>query len=296
MQINIYRWNLLFTPMGHSVKLVWADKSKQCLAKGQLYVSIEFFWNTLLKDALSKVLILKTIGGDVTSHKSSCFLITNSGVFVNFAVILINICVKRCKILLGASLILFDVLNIWTQGLSTLLIIRWSFLFGPFSLSVCLSYWCCSSAKPLPVSCFFSVSLSLFLCVYSSLFCLFLSSAVCLWPSLMSTPWWSTGASLGKVSPPYCRTATVQLTRWLLSLSFFFPSWPSLLLPSSLLIHSGSLHSTACFILPWLTLVITGPSLDLNVWTQSYRSTFEQCLWYCTPFSEHSQERVIDYQ
>ncbi len=89
-------------------------------------------------------------------------------------------------------------------------------------LSVCLSYWCCSSAKPLPVSCFFFyLCVCLFLCVYSSLFCLL--SAVCLWPSLMSTPWWPTGASLGKVSHPYCRTATVQLTWWLLSLSFFFP-------------------------------------------------------------------------
>lgn len=159
--------------------------------------------------------------------------------------------------MLGASLILFDltwsvVLNIWTRGLSTLLIIRWSFfLFGPFSLFVCLSYWCCSSANHSQYLVSFSVSLSLFLCVCVFLSFLSLSFFRCLsLTSLMSTPWWSTGASLGKVSPPYSRTATVQLTRWLLSLSFFFPSRQSLLFPSSLLIHSGSLHSTACFILP----------------------------------------------
>ncbi len=91
-------------------------------------------------------------------------------------------------------------------------------------LSVCLSlilmlFLC--QATPSILFLFLSLCLSFSVCVYSSLFCLL--SAVCLWPSLMSTPWWPTGASLGKVCHPYCRTATVQLTWWLLSLSFFFP-------------------------------------------------------------------------
>ncbi len=79
--------------------------------------------------------------------------------------------------------------------------------------------------------------------------------------------------------------------------SLFLSSSLPTILPSSLLICSGSLHSTACFILPWLTLVLIGPSVDLNNWTQSYRRdhTFAHCLWYCTTLSKHSKERVIDY-
>lgn len=85
------------------------------MAKGQLYVSIELFWNRLLKDALSKVSILTIVGGDVVSHKSSCFLMTNSGEFVSRDQFCNNLnyhmCQKSyymCKTLLGASLILFD--------------------------------------------------------------------------------------------------------------------------------------------------------------------------------------------
>lgn len=199
---------------------------------------------------------------------------TNSRIFINCDQLCNNFICQKCKTLLSVSLIPVD-LVCTLQYLNT-------GAFNSFNHSLrffCLVLFLCLSVShidvvPLPshsqylVS--FSVSLSIFLCVYSSL-------AVCLWPSLMSTPWWSTGASLGKVSPPYCRTATVQLTRWLLSLSFFFPSRP--ILPCSLLIRSGSLHSTACFILPWLTLVLTGPSVDLNDWTQSYWSdhTFTHC-------------------
>lgn len=144
----------------------------------------------------------------------------------------------------------------YLNGISTVWIIH-CFFFGSF---LCLSFILMSFlCQATPSILFLFLSISLFLCVFLS-FCLFLSSAV--WLSLMSTPWWSTGASPGKV-PPSLLSHGYRSALAMASLSFFLfplPTIPPFLFYSSPLVLSIPLPVLFC---RDLYRFWTGPSVGL---------------------------------
>lgn len=139
-----------------------------------------------------------------------------------------------------APLILFDCVEtlglqgIWTGFQVFISFAVFSLVLFSVYLSVSLSFILMSFLCQATPSISFSVSLfSVCICLF---FCLFLSSAV--WIFLMSTPWWSTGASLGKV-PPSLLSHGYRPAHAMASLSFFlfpFPTTPPFLFSSSALV------------------------------------------------------------
>lgn len=213
-------------------------------------MSIEFFGNTLLKDTLSRVSILTTIGGDVTSHKSSCFLITNSGVFINLAIILINICVKWCKILLGASLILFDLVCSLNTGAfnsfnHSLEFFVWSFF--SVCLSLILMLFLCQTT---PSILFLFLSLFLFFRVCIPLFSVSFSLPLSVSDPLLCLRLGDQQEPLSVKSPLLivARLPSSSRDGFSLFLSFSLPDHPSFSLPlcSSTLVLSIPLLVLFC--------------------------------------------------
>lgn len=135
-----------------------------------------------------------------------------------------------------------------------------------------LSYWCSSSAKPLPVSCFFFLSLFLFFSVFVCVY-------VCIPFSLLSLP-------LSVSDPLLClRLGDQQELLWvkslpsllwhgyrpayaMASLSFFLFPFP--IIPPFLLIHS------LWFFLFYLE---SNESVDPNT---KYLKSFAHSLWFCS--------------